>query len=266
MQTVITNKTGILSNPAAEEKIKKAGKVVVLSNENDTYLFSDVSKILNIGKSIDFISASNEIEIAFNLGKIYANKKETDEIEIILPNDNKLANAINKLIKTCSGSIENKPVRKKRASKKNMEEKVMKDVGKETKNADSSSNNKILQPDKKTEEIKPTKQAKEKEETRPEKTADNKKTIVDNKETKQESIIADTNYYAKLLSKYIEYDESSNLEKEVFYKKIAECFKTDNKDVVQYGMIKSKFDKDIANKIIEQITPRIRLIQGICRE
>lgn len=263
MQTVITNKTGILSNPAVEEKIKKAGKVVVLSNENDTYSFLDVSRILNIGKSIDFISVSNEIEIAFNLGKIYANKKETDEIDIVLPNDNKLATAINKLIKTCSGNIENKPVRKKRTSKKDMEEKVTKKVAKEPQSADFSNNNMISQPDKKTEKIKPVK---EKEEIKPEKATGNKKTITDNNEAKQENIIADTNYYTKLLSKYIEYDESSNLEKEIFYKEIAECFKVDNKDIVQYGMIKSRFDKNIANKIIEQITPKIRLIQGICRE
>ena len=97
MQVFITDKKSLISK-ISDEKIKEStDKIIVLSNNSDNYNFTEVNELLKTGVKIEFLPADNEIEIAFILGKICADKKDTDNINISLSETEKYSDNINNL-------------------------------------------------------------------------------------------------------------------------------------------------------------------------
>lgn len=235
MQVFITDKKSLISK-ISDEKIKEStDKIIVLSNNSDNYNFTEVNELLKTGVKIEFLPADNEIEIAFILGKICADKKDTDNINISLSETEKYSDNINNLFAKYINKNKLPTGRKKRTVRNK---------------ADESKETPILKIEKVSVQDKNQKEQKEKEKE------------IKNKEQKPQ--VKDS-YYIEKLSKYIRYNSNSGLEEREFYNRIADCFKNDYQDIVQYGLLKGKFEKEIAEEILVQIKPKAQMIRSICK-
>lgn len=235
MQVFITDKKSLISK-ISDEKIKEStDKIIVLSNNSDNYNFTEVNELLKTGVKIEFLPADNEIEIAFILGKICADKKDTDNINISLSETEKYSDNINNLFAKYINKNKLPTGRKKRTVRNK---------------ADESKETPILEIEKVSVRDKNQKEQKEKEKE------------IKNKEQKPQ--VKDS-YYIEKLSKYIRYNSNSGLEEREFYNRIADCFKNDYQDIVQYGLLKGKFEKEIAEEILVQIKPKAQMIRSICK-
>lgn len=235
MQVFITDKKSLISK-ISDEKIKEStDKIIVLSNNSDNYNFTEVNELLKTGVKIEFLPADNEIEIAFILGKICADKKDTDNINISLSETEKYSDNINNLFAKYINKNKLPTGRKKRTVRNK---------------ADESKETPIPEIEKVSVRDKNQKEQKEKEKE------------IKNKE--QKSQVKDS-YYIEKLSKYIRYNSNSGLEEREFYNRIADCFKNDYQDIVQYGLLKGKFEKEIAEEILVQIKPKAQMIRSICK-
>ena len=235
MQVFITDKKSLISK-ISDEKIKEStDKIIVLSNNSDNYNFTEVNELLKTGVKIEFLPANNEIEIAFILGKICADKKDTDNINISLSETEKYSDNINNLFAKYINKNKLPTGRKKRTVRNK---------------ADESKETPIPEIEKVSVRDKNQKEQKEKEKE------------IKNKEQKPQ--VKDS-YYIEKLSKYIRYNSNSGLEEREFYNRIADCFKNDYQDIVQYGLLKGKFEKEIAEEILVQIKPKAQMIRSICK-
>ena len=256
----ITNKAGLL-NSAIIEKLNKANSILVLCNEKDAFTYQEVSNILNIKKNIEFVSASNELEVAFNLGMILSNK--SNEVLVEFPGKAGLPSAITSLLKKNSvpkikdvkEEIKEKKTRKPRSKVVKTEDTKPQKIINET-NDKASNDKSIVNTEEKDIEINDTKAKKENVPTK-------------NTTKIKSSGLSDTTKSIINKNLTITLDDIKSMnpkykgDEETFYTDLAECLRNSNRIEIFKGLAKTKFGANVAERLTLEIDKKFSMLKNI---